>query len=79
MREAHEKVPMRLVGYCLLADHFRLMLWPGRFEKGDRHRGRSQSPFSNRIVRTAIERFASVGTEWPTYSQQLLYNLHQPM
>jgi len=28
MREAHERVPMRLVGYCLMANHFHLMLWP---------------------------------------------------
>ena len=28
MREAHEKVPMRLVGYCLLTNHFHLVLWP---------------------------------------------------
>ena len=28
MREAHEKVPMRLTGYCLMANHFHLLLWP---------------------------------------------------
>jgi len=28
MREAHERVPMRLVGYCLMTNHFHLMLWP---------------------------------------------------
>ena len=28
MREAHAKVPMRLTGYCLLSNHFHLLLWP---------------------------------------------------
>ncbi len=28
MREAHERVQMRLVGYCLMTNHFHLMLWP---------------------------------------------------
>ena len=28
MREAHEKVPMRLIGYCLMTNHFHLLLWP---------------------------------------------------
>jgi len=28
MREAHEKVPMRLVGFCLMNNHFHLVLWP---------------------------------------------------
>ncbi|WP_010583945.1 transposase [Schlesneria paludicola] len=28
MREAHDKVPMRLVGYCLMTNHFHLVLWP---------------------------------------------------
>ncbi len=28
MRAAHDKLPMRLVGYCLLPNHFHLMLWP---------------------------------------------------
>jgi putative transposase len=28
MREAHDKVPMRLVGYCLMVNHFHLILWP---------------------------------------------------
>ena len=28
MLEAHEKVPMRLVGYCLMPNHFHLLLWP---------------------------------------------------
>ena len=33
MQEAHEKVPMRLVGYCLMTNHFHLLLWP--HEDGD--------------------------------------------
>jgi putative transposase len=33
MREAHDKVRMRLVGYCLLDNHFHLLLWP--HEDGD--------------------------------------------
>ena len=33
MREAHEKLPMRMVGYCLLNNHFHLILWP--FGDGD--------------------------------------------
>lgn len=33
MREAHEKVPMRLTGYCLMTKHFYLLLWP--YEDGD--------------------------------------------
>jgi putative transposase len=33
MREAHEKVPMRLTGYCLMTNHFHLLLWP--HEDGD--------------------------------------------
>lgn len=33
MREAHEKVPMRLLGYCLMNNHFHLILWP--HEDGD--------------------------------------------
>jgi len=28
MREAHDHVPMRLTGYCLLHNHFHLRLWP---------------------------------------------------
>jgi putative transposase len=28
MREAHEKVLMRLTGFCLLSNHFHLLLWP---------------------------------------------------
>jgi putative transposase len=28
MREAHEKVPMRLTGFCLMPNHFHLLLWP---------------------------------------------------
>ena len=30
MCEASEKVPMRLVGYCLMTNHFHLVLWPHR-------------------------------------------------
>jgi putative transposase len=30
MREAQEKVPMRLMGYCLMSDHFHLILRPYR-------------------------------------------------
>ena len=33
MRESNERLPMRLVGYCLLTNHFPLVLWP--FEDGD--------------------------------------------
>ena len=33
MREAHEKVPLRLTGYCLMKNHFHLILWP--HEDGD--------------------------------------------
>ncbi len=33
MREAHEKVPMRLIGFCLMTNHFHLLLW--RHEDGD--------------------------------------------
>jgi putative transposase len=33
MREAHEKVPMRLTGFCLMTNHFHLLLWP--HEDGD--------------------------------------------
>jgi putative transposase len=33
MREAHDKVRMRLVGDCLLDNHFHLLLWP--HEDGD--------------------------------------------
>ena len=28
MREANDKVPMRVTGYCLMANHFHLLLWP---------------------------------------------------
>jgi putative transposase len=28
MREAHERVPMRLAGFCLMTNHFHLLLWP---------------------------------------------------
>jgi len=28
MRETHDHVPMRLTGYCLLNNHFHLLLWP---------------------------------------------------
>ena len=28
MREANEKIPVRLVGYCLMTNHFHLLLWP---------------------------------------------------
>ena len=28
MREANEKVPMRVTGYCLMTNHFHLLLWP---------------------------------------------------
>ena len=28
MRDAHDHVPMRLAGYCLLNNHFHLLLWP---------------------------------------------------
>ena len=33
MLEAHEKVPMRLTGFCLMTNHFHLLLWP--HEDGD--------------------------------------------
>ncbi|HQZ63747.1 MAG TPA: transposase [Planctomycetaceae bacterium] len=33
MQEAHEKVPMRLTGFCLMTNHFHLLLWP--HEDGD--------------------------------------------
>jgi len=33
MREAHEKVPMRLTRFCLMSNHFHLLLWP--HEDGD--------------------------------------------
>ena len=33
MREAHAKVPMRLTGFCLMTNHFPLLLWP--HEDGD--------------------------------------------
>lgn len=33
MREAHHKVPMRLTGFCLMTNHFHLLLWP--HEDGD--------------------------------------------
>lgn len=41
MREAHEKVPMRLIGLCLITNHFHLPLWPQ--EEGDLSRTRSPS------------------------------------
>ena len=28
MREANDKVPMRVTGYCLMANHFHLLVWP---------------------------------------------------
>jgi len=28
MVEANERLPMRLVGYCLMSNHFHLLLWP---------------------------------------------------
>ena len=28
MREAHEKVPMRLTGFCLMTNHFHVLFWP---------------------------------------------------
>lgn len=28
MRAAHHKVPMRLTGFCLMTNHFHLLLWP---------------------------------------------------
>ena len=28
MGEAHERVPMRLLGYCLMPNHWHLILWP---------------------------------------------------
>src|SRR4051794_10612021 len=33
MRESNERLPMGLVGYCLLTNHFQLLLWP--HEDGD--------------------------------------------
>lgn len=33
MREAHDKCPMRLTGYCLMTNHFHLLLWP--YQDGD--------------------------------------------
>jgi len=33
MQEAHQKVPMRLTGFCLMTNHFHLLLWP--HEDGD--------------------------------------------
>ncbi|MEQ1903476.1 MAG: transposase [Pirellulaceae bacterium] len=33
MPEIHEKVPMRLTGFCLMTNHFHLLLWP--HEDGD--------------------------------------------
>jgi putative transposase len=33
MREAHEKVPMRLTGFCLMTNNFLLLLW--RHENGE--------------------------------------------
>ena len=33
MRESHDHVPMRLTGYCLLNNHFHLLLWP--YNDGD--------------------------------------------
>ena len=33
MRKSNERLPMRLVGHCLMTNHFHLMLWP--FEDGD--------------------------------------------
>ena len=33
MCEANERLPMRLVGYCLMTNHFHLVLWP--HEDGD--------------------------------------------
>lgn len=33
MREENEKVPMRPAGYCLMTNHFHLVLWP--FHDGD--------------------------------------------
>ena len=33
MREAQEKVAMRVTGYCLMTNHFHLLLWP--HEDGD--------------------------------------------
>ncbi len=33
MRQAHDRVRMRLTGYCLMTNHFHLVLWP--YEDGD--------------------------------------------
>lgn len=27
MLEANSKVPLRVIGYCLMTNHFRLILW----------------------------------------------------
>jgi REP element-mobilizing transposase RayT len=57
LRDAAEGVPMRLLAYCLMPNHFHLALWPrgdgalracARMGTGT-SQTRSQSPFSHRL------------------------------
>ena len=52
MREAHEKVPMRLTGLCLRTNHFHLLLWPQ--EDGDLSRTRSPSSSARQRQRARL-------------------------
>lgn len=60
MREAHEKVPMRLTGYCLMTDHFNLLLRP--HEDGDLSRWMQWLMTSH--VRRYHRQYKSSGHVW---------------
>lgn len=60
IRESCERLPMRVVGWCLMPNHFHLMLWP--FEDGDLSRWMQWLMTSH--VRRYHQHYQSSGHIW---------------
>ena len=60
MREANDKVPMRVTGYCLMANHFHLLVWP----KKDGDLSRWMQWLMTSHVRRYRRRHGSSGHVW---------------
>ena len=60
MHEAAERLPMRIAGYCLMPNHFHLVLWP----RGDGDLSRWMQWLMTAHVRRHHKRYRSGGHVW---------------
>jgi len=60
LRQARERLPMRILGYCLMPNHFHMLLWPHK----DGDLGRWMQWLMTSHVRRYHQHYASSGHVW---------------